>query len=191
MSMLTTDDPGFTRRYASGMSEPANDMPPPDIATLYHELKRLARAERRRDQSVTLNTTALVHDLYLDLAARKALQFDNKRQFYAYAAKAMRHLLIDQARSRSRLKAGGNWQRADTDDLAIDLATAPLQDALELDSALQALCREDARAAEVVELHVFAGLSIAQIAELFDVSTRTVDRDWRFARAFLKTDCSS
>ncbi|WP_170113059.1 ECF-type sigma factor [Ahniella affigens] len=171
------------------MSDAADASLPLDVATLYQELKRLAHAERRRGHAVTLNTTALVHDLYLDLAARNTLQFESRRQFYAYAAKAMRHLLIDQARNRARLKAGGEWQRADWEDLPFDLATAPLQDALELDSALQALSREDPRAADVVELHVFAGLSIEQIAELLNVSTRTVDRDWRFARAFLKTDC--
>lgn len=178
----------MSARYAQCMQDAAEPSLPLDIAPLYHELKRLAHAARRRNRTDTLNTTALVHDLYLDLAARDALRFSDQRQFYAYAAKAMRHLLIDQARARSRLRAGGDLERSDWNELPFDLASAPLQDALELDSALRALSQEDARAAEVVELHVFAGLSMEQIAVLLNVSSRTVDRDWRFARAFIRTD---
>jgi RNA polymerase sigma factor (TIGR02999 family) len=158
-----------------------------DIADLYHELKRLARAQRHRLNHPTLNTTALVHDLYLDLAGREPLRFDNRQKFYAYAAKAMRHLLVDRARAKARYKAGGDLLRVDAEEIDFQVQGAPIQDALELDSALNALGSEDERAARIVELHVFVGLPIEQIAELLALSTRTVDRDWQFARAFLKT----
>lgn len=155
---------------------------------LYADLKRIARAQRRR-RSDTLNTTALVHDLYLSMAARNEIDLNDPGHFYAYAAKAMRHLLIDRARARSRQKSGGDYLQVElpTDDGGVlDALMAGPERAFELDSALHALEREDARAAEVVELYLFGGLTLDRIADLRGLSTRTVDRDWRFARAFLK-----
>ena len=170
----------------------------PEIATrgvdrrfiaLYAELKRIARAQRRRSGGDTMNTTALVHDLYLQMARRGDIDFREEVSFYAYAAKAMRHLLVDRARARARLKSGG-------DQIHIDLphdeegvfagCLASSERAFELDSAINALEREDARAAQVVELYLFGGLTLERIASIHDLSTRTVDRDWRFARAFLQ-----
>lgn len=160
-----------------------------DIGALYQDLKRLARAQRLREPDATINTTALVHDLYLNLVGRDGLQFADRLRFFAYAAKAMRHLLIDRARAKSRYKAGGDLDQVDLEDVDFLLPDAPVDGALELDSALNALAAEDARAAEVVELHVFAGLPIEQIATLMQVSGRTIERDWKFARAFLKASC--
>ena len=155
---------------------------------LYAELKRLARAQRRR-RGDTLNTTGLVHDLYLSLAAREDLDLREPVRFYAYAAKAMRHLLVDRARARARLKSGGDQILVelthDDETLLAGWLDTP-ERAFELDSDINALEREDARAAEVVELYLFGGLTLERIAEMHALSTRTVDRDWRFARAFLQ-----
>lgn len=155
---------------------------------LYAELKRLARAQRQR-RGDTLNTTGLVHDLYLSLAARDDLDLREPARFYAYAAKAMRHLLVDRARARARLKSGGDQVLVelprDDDTVLAGWIDSP-ERAFELDSAIHALEREDARAAQVVELYLFGGLTLERIAELHGLSTRTVDRDWRFARAYLQ-----
>ncbi len=157
------------------------------FSQLYVELKRLAHAQRARSNNETINTTALVHDLYLQLAGRPGFEFREPLQFYAYAAKAMRNLLIDRARARATAKAGAGAQHIELSDA--DFSNTVVQDdhAMELHDALEKLATEDARAAEVVELHLFAGLPIEKIADLKGLSTRTVDRDWHFARAFLRT----
>jgi RNA polymerase sigma factor (TIGR02999 family) len=160
------------------------------FSAVYERLKAMAGSHLARDRAAgaTLDTTALVHELYLRVSTNKELLFGKPVQFFAYAARAMRHLLADRARDRLRLRAGGQWMRVTltgTDDrLAIDSA----EQALALDEALKKLEEADPRAARVVELRYFAGLTPEQIGEALDVTRRTVDRDWRFARAFLKTE---
>jgi len=160
------------------------------FGAVYERLKAMAGSHLARDRGAgqTLDTTALVHELYLRVSTNRELLFGKPVQFFAYAARAMRHLLADRARDRLRLRAGGAWMRVTltgTDDrLAIDSA----EQALQLDEALKRLEESDERAARVVELRYFAGLTPEQIAEALEVTRRTVDRDWRFARAFLKTE---
>lgn len=152
---------------------------------VYSQLRRLARGQRASGQD-TLNTTALVHELYLQMRNGSAApQFNEPRQFYAYAARAMRHLLVDRARARLRLKRGGDLQRVDLTDSSLGPGRASPEQAILLDDALRRLSDDDARAAEVMELHYFSGLPIERIAELLGVSSRTVDRHWRYARALL------
>ncbi|MCC6439103.1 MAG: sigma-70 family RNA polymerase sigma factor [Rhodanobacteraceae bacterium] len=152
---------------------------------VYSQLRRLARGQRASGQD-TLNTTALVHELYLQMRNGSAApQVNEPRQFYAYAARAMRHLLVDRARARLRLKRGGDLQRVDLTDSSLGPGRASPEQAILLDDALRRLSDDDARAAEVMELHYFSGLPIERIAELLGVSSRTVDRHWRYARAFL------
>lgn len=134
----------------------------------------------------TLDTTELVHELYLRMGDRPALQFQEPAQFFAYAARAMRHLLINRARDRLRLRAGGAWQRVTFDESHLKIAIDTAEQALALDAALDALEATDARAAKVVELRYFAGLSLEEVAETLGVARRTIDRDWRFARAFIR-----
>lgn len=151
----------------------------------YQELRRLAHHQRRPGDGATLDTTALVHELYLQMND-KPLDFEQTRQFYAYAARAMRHLLVDHARERVRIKHGGDLRRTEyNDDRAGNVYVDPAQ-ALELDDALRRLELDDKRAAHIVELHYFAGLPIERIAELLGLSSRTVHRDWGYARAFLR-----
>lgn len=151
---------------------------------VYERLKAMA-SRRAAVQGATLPTTALVHELYLRLQRGRDLQFESTVQFFAYAARAMRHLLRDRARDRLRLRAGGAWDCVTLDGEDQDLAIASAEQALALDDALAALEASNPRAAQVVELRYFAGLSMEQMSEILDLNRRTIHRDWRFARAFL------
>lgn len=167
---------------------PPNDASPRPLddmfGEVYQELRRLAHKQRFARDGDTLDTTALVHELYLQMSDQQP-QFTHTRQFYAYAARAMRHMLVDRARERARIKHGGDLRRTEYRDTLAGQVTIDPQHALELDQALRRLAQDDARAAEVVELHYFAGLPLERIAELCALSVRTVYRDWQYARAFL------
>src|SRR5450755_815642 len=157
------------------------------FAEVYARLKAMAARQRARGAAgATLETTALVHELYLRMSAGRELVFEHQAQFFAYAARAMRHLLADRARDRLRQRAGGEWIRITLTGGSEHFAIESAEQALALDAALQRLHDTDARAANVLELHYFAGLTIEQIAGTLDVARSTIDRDWRFARAFLK-----
>jgi RNA polymerase sigma factor (TIGR02999 family) len=152
---------------------------------VYSELKRMAHGRLAGVRDAALDTTELVHELYLRMGHQHDLEFAQRAQFFAYAARAMRHLLLDRARDFKRLRAGGDWQRVtlDADDAALAIDQA--DEALAIEEALTQLAATDARAARVLELRYFAGLSIDQTAEVLGVAPRSVDRDWQFARAFL------
>lgn len=155
------------------------------FAEVYDRIKAMAGRQLARGRAgATLDTTALVHELYLRVCANRELVFEHPAQFFTYAAQAMRHLLANRARDRMRYKSGGDWVKV-TLTANIDLALESAEQALALDDALTRLAELDERAAQVVELRYFAGLTPEQIAELLDLSRRTVDRDWRYARAFL------
>ncbi|HEX3897230.1 MAG TPA: ECF-type sigma factor [Rudaea sp.] len=154
------------------------------FAAVYDRLKGMASRQRGRAGDATLDTTALVHELYVKLNNARELTFSSQGQFFDYAAQAMRHILLDHARDRASLKRGGDLAR-ETDSAARELADETAQHTIELDDALCRLEREDARAARVVLLHYFGGLSLPEIAEMTGTAKRTLNRDWRFARAFL------
>lgn len=151
---------------------------------VYDRLKQMARRQRVRAGG-SLSTTEIVHELYLRMGIGGEKHFARPMQFFAYAARAMRHLLVDSARRRMQIRLGGDQRRLSMTDPAVASAAFDPRLALELDDALTRLEADDQRAAQVVELHYFGGLAIAQIAELFDVALRTVDRDLRYARSFL------
>ncbi len=151
---------------------------------VYARLKAMA-SRRTPAHGGTLDTTALVHELYLRMPRGDDLRFEAPAQFFGYAARAMRHLLANRARDRMRLRAGGDWVRVTLDAHDERLAIENAGEALALEESLQALEQDHARAARVVELRYFAGLPVEQVAELLGVDRRTVHRDWRFARAFL------
>jgi RNA polymerase sigma factor (TIGR02999 family) len=154
------------------------------FALAYDELRRIASQQRRRvGQSATLNTTALVHEVYLKLSPHSPAGLD-RAHFLALTARAMRQVLIDHARSRVCLKRGGEVVFTEPDENQPD-ASGNMADMLALDQSLTELTQLDARAGQVVEWHVFAGLSIEEIAELQGLTVRTAYRDWRRARAFL------
>ena len=152
---------------------------------VYKQLKSMAHRELGRSSERTLDTTSLVHELYVRVCAGRDIEFPGAAQFFSYAARAMRHILIDRACRRIRPKVGGAAIQVELTHASVASVAVDPMVALQLDAALTALESSDARAAQVVELHYFAGLGFDQVAELVGVSRRTVDRDWRYARAFL------
>jgi RNA polymerase sigma factor (TIGR02999 family) len=155
---------------------------------VYERLKAMASRRLAEVHGATLDTTALVHELYFRISAENTLKFEHATQFFCYAARAMRHLLIDRARARLRLHAGGQWLRVTLNDPDEPLVLESAEQVVDLDTALQRLAAIDARAAKVVELRYFAGLTAEQAAEALSIGKRTCDRDWKFAIAFLRAD---
>lgn len=156
--------------------------------TLYRELHRIARRELHRGGPVTLSATTLLHETYLDLCAR-GLRFPDRDRFYAYAARAMRGLIVDRSRRQRALKRGGGFELTSFDatgaaDLADELAAG--DDLRPLSDALDALAKADPALAELVELKYFCGFDLADIARMRGVGERTVQRHWDKARAFLR-----
>jgi RNA polymerase sigma factor (TIGR02999 family) len=152
---------------------------------VYDRLKAMASRQRLREGSLRrYATTELVHEVYLRMSEAN-YRYKHDAQFFAYAARAMRHVLTDAARRRIQPKRGGDLERLTLTHPAVEAVHIDPQMALRLDEALQALEKQDARAAQVVELHFFAGLDLEQVAKLLGVVRRTIDRDWRYARAFL------
>lgn len=163
----------------------ATETPDALFAEVYDRLKAMASRQLARGARQTLDTTGLVHELYLRMGSNEKMRFSHEAQFFAYAAKAMRHLLADRARNRLTLRAGGAWisLTLDGDDAHLSIDSA--ERAMMLDDALTQLEKADPRAARVVELRYFAGLTLEQVAPLLKLAESTVVRDWRFARAFL------
>ncbi|MEO6689122.1 MAG: ECF-type sigma factor [Dokdonella sp.] len=155
------------------------------FGAVYGELKRIARRQLAGGDGQTLDTTGLVHEAYLKLVNPEQLQLRDRSHFFVIAAKAMRQIVIDHARRRLAIKRGGGAAEAVTldDNAALDAMTPDTL--LRLDHALDQLGALDKRLAELVEMRFFAGLSVDQIAEAQSLTTRTVHRDWRRAKAFL------
>lgn len=146
------------------------------------------RAERANH---TLTATALVHEAYLRIANNRVVPFEERAHFYASAVQAMRHVLLDHAKSRKRDKRGGDRKRVDL-DTPIDLAREDDDfDVEPLDNALARFRARDPRAAQIVELRFYAGLTVEQVAEILNISIRTVHTDWSFARAWLHRELST
>ena len=155
------------------------------FTALYGELHRMARRElARRGAGVTLSATTLLHDAYLDISGREGTAFPDRNRFMGYAARVMRGLIIDYARSRQAQKRGGQFEIT---ALSTDVLGA-LADATELSrlgDALDELAALDGRLAQVVDLKFFCGFTFVEIAGMQQVSERTVQRDWDKARLFL------
>jgi RNA polymerase sigma factor (TIGR02999 family) len=152
---------------------------------VYDELRRLASAQTARQvPGQTLGATALVHEAYLRLAGERDQAFANRRHFFATAAAAMRHILVDTARRKGREKHGGGRRRehADLDTLHAD---SPAEELLALHEALERFAAHDSLKAKLVELRFFGGLTLAEAAEALNISLSTADRAWRYARAWL------
>ena len=155
------------------------------LPLIYDELRAIARRQLRREEvGHTLQPTALVHDAYLKLVDQTQVGWRDRAHFFGIAARAMRQVLIDYARRRSAAKRGGGVVRTTLSDqtLALDV---PLDELLSLDDALTRLGGVDARLRQVVEYRFFGGMAEEEIAEVLGVSTRTVQRDWLRARAWL------
>ena len=158
------------------------------LATLYQELHSMARRQLAGQHGHTLDATALVHEAYLKLIGRSsgAAQFDDRAHFFAYAASAMRSVVVDYARQRLAQKRGGDQHRVTDLPEDIEGGLRLDEDMLGLDTALSRLTQVDPRLTQVVELRYFAGLSELEIAGLMSRSERSVRRDWQKARMFLR-----
>jgi RNA polymerase sigma factor (TIGR02999 family) len=154
------------------------------FASLYEELHRLAQRELRRSSQATMSPTTLLHETYMNVCFRESAPAADRGRFMAYAARAMRGLLINYLRSRQAQKRGGEFKIT---SLSTDLQVEqPIDfDVDKLSEALDALSRVDTRLAECVDLKFFCGFTFADIAQMRDVSERTIQRDWDKARILL------
>jgi RNA polymerase sigma factor (TIGR02999 family) len=162
------------------------------LPLVYEELRRLAADKMAKEKpGQTLQATALVHEAYLRLVASgdasspRARQWKSSRHFFAAAAEAMRHILVDRARRKGSAKRGGDRARVEFDE-AHFAAAQDSDEVLAVDEALAGLAQADPLAAELVKLRYFAGLSIPEAAKSLDISPRSADRLWAYARAWLR-----
>jgi RNA polymerase sigma factor (TIGR02999 family) len=156
------------------------------LPLVYDELRKLAAAKLAHENpGQTLQATALVHEAWLRLVdAEQSQRWDSRGHFFAAAAESMRRILVETARRKKRVKRGGGGKREPLDDVAISLPDVR-EDLIALDQALTRLAAVDRQAAELIQLRYFAGLSVPEAAEMLNVSPRTADRLWAYARAWL------
>ena len=157
---------------------------------VYDELRRLAGSYLRRESGgQTLQTTAIVHEAYVRLVGQENTHWENRAQFFGMAAKLIRNILVDQARSRMAVKRGGEWLKVSLKE-ADRLGSEPALEIIALDEVLNELAAAHPEPARVVELRFFSGLTIEETAELMGTSHATVERQWSFARAWLRRELS-
>jgi RNA polymerase sigma factor (TIGR02999 family) len=166
----------------------AGHAPSPDglFVQLYDELRALAQWHLQSERpDHTLQSTALVHEAYLRLSLRSPADWNSRNHFMSLAAKVMRQLLVDHARTRNRLKRGAELERITLAEVHAALRTPDPIGIQAVDSALRRLAKLDPRQAQIVELRFFGGMSIPEIADLLRLPPETVKRDWAMARAWL------
>jgi RNA polymerase sigma factor (TIGR02999 family) len=174
---MTPRDDGFDKEAKQSAAEL--------LPVLYAELRRLAAVYMARlSPGQTVQPTALVHEAYLRLVRNQDPGWEGRRHFYGAAARAMREILIEQARHKSSQKQGGQAHRLELAEGMVWI-DPPATDLLALDEAIQELRAEDAHLAEIVELRYYTGLSVEETAGAVGVSVSTLKRDWRYARAWL------
>jgi RNA polymerase sigma factor (TIGR02999 family) len=170
------------KKWAKGDSEALDELMP----LVYKELRKIAkRFMEQENPNHTLQTTAVLHEAYLKLAAGGEKDWENRAHFFAVAAKAMRHILVDHVRRRRAAKRGGVIRIVPLEE-GREAAAVNAAEIVALDDALTALAKADARKERVVELRYFGGLSVEETARVLNISAETVTRDWKFARAFLQ-----
>ncbi len=185
MSALSSDEvTGLLIAWSGGDREALAQL----IPLVYDELHRLAKRHMRRERSDhTLQPTALAHEAYLHLVDQNRVKWQNRAHFFGVVAQVMRHVILNHARQHRAAKRGGGAVTVSLDEsTAKDLADAPTIDVIELDDALSRLAARDAQQSWLVELRFFGGLTIEETAEVLSISTATVKREWRMARAWLQ-----
>ncbi len=184
MSSPRDDVTQLLRRWARGDRGALDELMP----LIYRELHNLAKRQMtHQEPGHTLQTTALIHEAYLKLGGLSDKDWENRAHFFGVAAKAMRHVLVDHARTRRATKRGGEIRIEQLDEGA-DVGVARAGEMIALDDALTSLAGQYPRQAEVVELRYFGGLSVEETAATLKLSPETVARDWRFAKAFLRSE---
>ncbi len=155
------------------------------LPLLYSDLRRLGRALMRRESpGQTLQATALVHEAYVRVVGTNDPGWEGRGHFFGAAARAMRQILVDQARRKSAAKRGGDWKRVGVDAEAVPIE-APCDDVLALNDAIEKLEAEDPDKAKIVMLRFFAGLAVDEVATVLGLSKTKVEREWRYTRAWL------
>ena len=184
-------DSGAITQLLSRWSEGDDDAFPALMALAYDDLRAIAHRRLRAGDGDGLGTTALVHETYLRLVRHDGGVWEGRAHFYAFAARAMRHILVDHARRATAERRGGGAVRIPLDELA---SGAPpdgvkgsdgAQDVLGVNEAIDQLAERHPRMAQVVELRFFGGLSVPEVAEVLGASVRTVEREWTRAKAYL------
>lgn len=161
------------------------------LPIVYDELRNLAAKYLRRERKGhTLDPTGLVHEAYLRLVDQSRVDWQGKTHFFAVSAEAMRRILIDHARTRKREKRGKDWRRVAFDHVVSELEILDT-DLIDFRDGLAKLASLDSRQARVVELRLFAGLSMEEISTVLKVSKRTIEGDWTHAKAWLRAEMSS
>jgi RNA polymerase sigma factor (TIGR02999 family) len=186
----SVDITGLLKAWRQGDEQALEQLMP----LVYAQLRAQARRYMRNEPSgATLQSTALVHEVYLRLINAQDVDWHDRVHFFALSAQLMRRILVDAARARAAVKRGGGAARADHSS-AVDLDQLPSADSnaalslCALDDALESLTRIDPRRAKVIELRFFGGLSVEETADVLHVSPQTVMRDWRLARAWLSRE---
>jgi RNA polymerase sigma factor (TIGR02999 family) len=161
------------------------------LPLVYEELRKLAASKLALQSSdQTLQPTALVHEAYLKLLGDGSHSWEDRRHFFAAAAEAMRHLLVDRARRKTTLRHGGGWRRVDLERVVVAAKTTD-DNILLINEALEKFVAHDATAAELVKLRFFGGLTFPQAARVLGLSERTAKRSWSYARAWLFKEIQS
>jgi RNA polymerase sigma factor (TIGR02999 family) len=168
--------------WSNGNREAAAGLMP----LVYDELRRLARGYLQRERGDhTLQATGLVHEAYLRLVDQKTTTWQNRAHFFGVAAQLMRRILVDHARRHRTAKRGGELTKVEFDEALAPSASRSL-DVIALDDALRDLAKLNPQHSQIVELRFFGGMNTEEVAEVLDVSPRTVQREWRMARAWLR-----
>lgn len=163
------------------------------IPLVYRELKRMARQHMRRSDSAMIQATALVHDAYLRLVDLSTVEWQDRAHFYAVSARVMRGILVDAARARQAQKRGGLLKRVNPGagfdmDQVPDLGSERAAEMLAINDALDHLSTVSPRQTQVVEMRFFGGLSVEETAEVLKISEKSVLRDWKLAKAWLRIE---
>ena len=187
------DITGLLKAWGRGDQGALEQLMPLVYTHLHAQARRYLRNER---SGMTLQSTALVHEVYLRLTRAQDVDWHDRVHFFALSARIMRRILVDAARARTATKRGGGAARADhSSGVDLDQIAAAESDGAAsltaLDDALESLARIDPRRAKVIELRFFGGLSVDETAEVLEVSPQTVMRDWRLARAWLARELRS
>lgn len=175
---------GLLRVWADGDQEALNKLVP----LVYKELHRLAsRYMRKENRNHTLQTSALVNEAYLKLVGQKKLRWENRAHFFGVAAQLMRRILVDHARTRTSLKRGAGLPKLSFDDVVI-VSVDRAAEFLQMDRVLTTLSEFDPRKSRIVEMKIFCGLNMDEIAEIEKVSVGTIEREWRKAKLWLQRE---
>ena len=184
MQPSPADVTSLLNELAAGDQEAAAKLVP----LVYEELHRLAASRLRHERpDHTLQATALVHEAYMKLVAQRDAKWQNRTQFFAVASQVMRRILVDYARGQHRIRRGGKQQKVSLDDVLL-VSPDRTEEVLAVNESLLRLEKFDFRQGRIVELRYFGGLTVDEAAEILGVSSKTVMREWKIAKAWLYGD---